>query len=117
MSGDASGAPSGDARAADFFRADLAELLRLAGPVVVSRVGVMTMGLTDAVVVGRYSAIQLGYQALGWSLVSVVLVTSMGLLGGIQVMASRAIGEQRPRYAGAALDADWSTRFGSASSP
>jgi len=103
MSGDASGAPSGDARAADFFRADLAELLRLAGPVVVSRVGVMTMGLTDAVVVGRYSAIQLGYQALGWSLVSVVLVTSMGLLGGIQVMASRAIGEQRPRYAGAAL--------------
>ena len=51
MSGEASGALSADARASRLYRADLAELLRLAGPVVVSRVGVMTMGLTDAVVV------------------------------------------------------------------
>ncbi len=77
--------------------------MRLAGPVVASRVGVMTMGLTDAVVVGRYSAIQLGYQALGWALVSVVVVTAMGLLGGVQVMVSRAIGEERPKEAGAVL--------------
>ncbi len=103
MSGDASGAISPDARAPHPFRADLAELLRLAGPVVVSRVGVMTMGLTDAVVVGRYSAVQLGYQSLGWALVSVVVVTSMGLLGGVQVMASRALGEARPTEAGAVL--------------
>jgi multidrug resistance protein, MATE family len=103
MSGDASGALSADARAPGFIRTDLAELLRLAGPVVVSRVGVMTMGLTDAIVVGRYSAIQLGYQALGWSLVSIAVVTAMGLLGGIQVMASRAMGEERLKEAGAAL--------------
>jgi MATE family multidrug resistance protein len=103
MSGDASGARPVEARGRDLFRADLAELLRLAGPVVVSRVGVMTMGLTDAVVVGRYSAIELGYQALGWALVSVVVVTAMGLLGGVQVMVSRAIGEGRPRNAGAVL--------------
>ncbi|MEO7026803.1 MAG: MATE family efflux transporter, partial [Caulobacteraceae bacterium] len=82
---------------------DLGELLRLAGPVVAARVGVMTMGVTDAVIVGRYSAVQLGYQALGWSLASVVLVTAMGLLSGVQVMASRALGEGRPVEAGAAL--------------
>jgi len=85
------------------IRSDLAELLHLAGPVVAARVGVMTMGLTDALVVGRYSAVQLGYQALGWALVSVVVVTAMGLLTGVQVMASRAIGEGRPRDAGATL--------------
>jgi MATE family multidrug resistance protein len=103
MSGDASGAISPDARSPHLYRADLAELLRLAGPVVVSRIGVMTMGLTDAVVVGRYSAVQLGYQSLGWALVSVVVVTAMGLLGGVQVMASRALGEGRPKEVGAVL--------------
>ncbi len=82
---------------------DLGELLRLAGPVVASRVGVMTMGLTDVVVVGRYSAIQLGYLALGWTLASVVVVTAIGLLSGVQVMASRALGEERPDLAGGAL--------------
>jgi multidrug resistance protein, MATE family len=85
------------------IRIDLAELLRLAGPVVAARVGVMTMGLTDALVVGRYSAAQLGFLALGWALASVVVVTAMGLLSGVQVMASRAIGEGRPRDAGATL--------------
>ncbi len=84
-------------------RTDLVELLRLAGPVVASRVGVMTMGLTDVVVVGRHSAVQLGYLALGWTLASVVVVTAIGLLSGVQVMASRALGEARPDLAGAAL--------------
>ncbi len=103
MSGPAAGALSADERAPALIRSDLAELLRLAGPVVASRVGVMTMGLTDTIVVGRFSAVELGYQALAWSLVAVVLVTAMGLLGGVQVMASRAMGEGRPREAGAAL--------------
>ena len=101
MSGPAAGALSADERAPALIRSDLAELLRLAGPVVASRVGVMTMGLTDTIVVGRFSAVELGYQALAWSLVAVVLVTAMGLLGGVQVMASRAMGEGRPSEAGA----------------
>lgn len=103
MSGFAVGAPPASVRSPITFRANLNELMHLAGPVVASRVGVMTMGLTDAVVVGRYSAVQLGYQALAWSLVSIVLVTAMGLLGGVQVMASRAVGEGQPAEAGAAL--------------
>ncbi len=82
---------------------DLIALARLAAPVVVSRLGVMAMGLTDALVVGRYSAVELGYQALGWAPTSVVLVVGMSLLSGIPVMTSRAIGEGRPDLAGAAL--------------
>ena len=42
-------------------RTELAELLKLSGPVVISRLGIMAMGLSDAIVVGRYSATQLGY--------------------------------------------------------
>jgi MATE family multidrug resistance protein len=84
-------------------RRDLAELLKLAGPVVPARLGIMMMGFTDAVVVGRYSAVQLGYHALGWAVTTVVMGSALGLLTGVQVMASRALGEKRPREAGAAL--------------
>ena len=54
------------------WRKDLAALLRLTGPVAAARLGVMAMGLTDAIVVGRYSAEQLGYMALGWTLPGVL---------------------------------------------
>ncbi len=84
-------------------RRDLIELLKLAGPLVPARLGIMIMGFTDAVVVGRYSAVQLGYHAMGWALTSVVVASSLGLLSGVQVMASRSLGEGRPREAGAAL--------------
>ncbi len=78
-------------------------LLRLATPVVVSRVGIMAMGLVDAVIVGQYSATQLGYQALGWAPTGVVITTSVGLMSGIQVMTSQAIGEGRAADTGAIL--------------
>ncbi len=85
------------------IRNDLTELLRLAWPVVFARIGIMTMGLTDALVVGQYSAVQLGYHALGWAPTAVVLTVGLGLLSGIQVMTSRAIGEGRMHEAGAVL--------------
>ena len=78
-------------------------LLRLAGPVVLSRLGIMAMGLVDAIVVGRHSATELGYQALGWAPTAVVLTTSLGLLSGIQVMTSQAIGDDRAGDTGAIL--------------
>ena len=81
----------------------LGPLLRLAGPVVVSRLGIMAMGVVDTVVVGRYSATELGYHALGWAPTGVVLTTALGLLYGIQVMTSQAIGEGRSADTGAIL--------------
>jgi MATE family multidrug resistance protein len=82
---------------------DLAQLLKLAGPVVLSRLGIMAMGLSDAVVVGRYSATQLGYHSLGWAPTSVVVTMVIGLLTGIQVMTAQAIGKGRRDLAGAVL--------------
>ena len=84
-------------------RSELARLLKLAGPVVLARLGIMAMGLTDAIVVGRYSAVQLGYHALGWAPTNVVITMVVGLLSGIQVMTARAIGEGRRHEVGAVL--------------
>ena len=84
-------------------RTELAELLKLSGPVVISRLGIMAMGLSDAIVVGRYSATQLGYHALGWAPTSVIVTMAIGLLSGVQVMAARAIGEGRLHETGAVL--------------
>jgi multidrug resistance protein, MATE family len=84
-------------------RKDLAQLLTLSWPVVLSRLGIMTMGLTDAIVVGRYSAVHLGYHALAWAPTSVVLTMAIGLLTGVQVMTARAIGEGRRHQTGAVL--------------
>ena len=103
MSGEAAAAVSRAAPSAHPFRTDLVRLARLAAPVVASRLGVMTMGLTDTIVVGRYSAEQLGFLALGWAAASTVLGSAMGLLSGVQVMTSRATGEGRPDLTGAVL--------------
>jgi len=84
-------------------RTELGELLKLSGPVVLARLGIMTMGLTDAVVVGRYSAEQLGFHALAWAPTSVVLTMAVGLLMGVQVMTARALGEGRREETGAVL--------------
>ncbi len=85
------------------WRRDLSDLLRLAAPVVGARLGIMTMGLSDSIVVGRYSARELGYHALGWAPTSIVVTMLVGLLTGAQVMTARAIGEGRPEVAGAVL--------------
>jgi multidrug resistance protein, MATE family len=72
--------------------ADLAPLLRLSGPIVVSRLSIMAMGLCDAIIVGRYSTTELAYQTLGWAPTAVVLVAAIGLLGGVQVVTGRYVG-------------------------
>jgi MATE family multidrug resistance protein len=81
----------------------LGELLRLAWPVVLARLGIMTMGVVDSIVVGRHSSAELGYLQLGWAPTGVVLTTAVGLLVGVQVMTARHVGEGRPAATGAVL--------------
>jgi MATE family multidrug resistance protein len=85
------------------IRRDLKELLALAWPVVLSRLGFMTMGLIDTVVVGRFSTAQLGYNSLAWVVTGTILTGGMGLLSGVQVMTARRIGEGRPEATGGVL--------------
>jgi MATE family multidrug resistance protein len=79
---------------------DLKELLTLSWPVVLSRLGIMTMGVVDIVVVSRYSTKELGFQALGWAVTACVLTTAVGLLNGVVVMTARHIGEGRREMTG-----------------
>ncbi len=85
------------------LKADLSELLTLAWPVVVTRIGFMTMGLIDTVVVARFSTQQLAFHALAWAVSGVVLTTGLGLLSGVQVMTARHRGEGRPEATGGVL--------------
>ena len=99
---EAQAAASGGGRPSP-VRTNLAELMTLAWPVVLSRLGIMAMGLCDALVVGRYSAVQLGYHALAWAPTSVVVTMAVGLLSGVQVMTARAVGQGRRQAVGAVL--------------
>jgi len=87
------------------WRRDLIALLRLTGPVAAARLGVMAMGLTDALVVGRYSAVQLGYQALGWTLPAVAMVGAIVLtLYHKPQVRRQVIAEQVARRRTSAID-------------
>ncbi|GAA0620253.1 MATE family efflux transporter [Brevundimonas kwangchunensis] len=84
-------------------RDTLKELLNLAWPVVLARIGIMTMGLTDAIVVGHYASRELAYHSLAWAPSSVVLTTAVGLMMGVQIVTARLRGEGRHGEIGAVL--------------
>jgi MATE family multidrug resistance protein len=84
-------------------RGEFGELIRLAGPVVASRVGVMVMGLVNAIVVGRFAAEQLGFHGMAWAPIGVAVTMTIGLLSGVQVMTARAVGAGRSTETGAVL--------------
>src|SRR5438128_2147535 len=79
------------------------DLLRLAGPVAIARLGIIGMGIADIVVVGQLAPRELPHQALGWAPTGVFLVAAIGLLTGVQVLAARVIGERNPEQAGLVL--------------
>lgn len=70
----------------------VSKLLRLAWPVTLARLGIMVMGVVDVMVVGQLAPEQLSHQALGWAPTSVLVVTGIGMLTGVQVLAARALG-------------------------
>ncbi len=84
-------------------RTTLKDLMVLAWPVVLARIGIMTMGLTDAIVVGHHSSKELAYHSLAWAPSSVILTTAVGLMMGVQVMTARMRGEGRHAEIGAVL--------------
>ncbi|WP_406853080.1 MATE family efflux transporter [Brevundimonas sp. BH3] len=84
-------------------RTTLKDLMALAWPVVLARIGIMTMGLTDAIVVGHHSSRELAFHSLAWAPSSVILTTAVGLMMGVQVMTARMRGEGRHEEVGAVL--------------
>src|SRR5215475_11094463 len=84
-------------------RSTASSLLRLAGPTALARLGIIGMALADVVVVGQLTPRELPHQALGWAPTAVFLVSAIGLLTGVQVLAARSLGEGNPQGAGVVL--------------
>ncbi|MEM7446471.1 MAG: MATE family efflux transporter [Pseudomonadota bacterium] len=85
------------------LRRHLGELLRLAVPVVISRLSIITMAMVDTLFVARYSDIELAYQSIGSAPTGSVLMISIGLILGSLVVTSNAYGVGDYRECGAVL--------------
>lgn len=84
------------------LRRHLSELLRLAGPVIIARAGVLTMAMVDTIMVGRFSAEELAYQSLGLAPVQMAYLIGLGLLVGTVVVTAQANGRDDWSACGAA---------------
>ncbi len=84
-------------------RSTLRDLLHLAWPVVLARIGIMTMGLTDVIVVGNYSGIELAYSSLALAPTAIIVTTAVGLMMGVQVLTAQYLGEGRRAEVGGVL--------------
>jgi MATE family multidrug resistance protein len=67
-------------------------LLRLAAPVIGSRLGMLTMSLIDTIMLGRFSTDQLAYQSIAIAITVPLFVTTIGLCLGTLVETARAKG-------------------------
>lgn len=74
------------------IRREIAETLRLAGPAIIARAGMLLMSIADTVMVGRYATADLAYLGIAWSMSTTLLVANIGLLMGTLVKTSHAFG-------------------------
>ncbi|MBL4906384.1 MAG: MATE family efflux transporter [Sneathiella sp.] len=74
--------------------------LQLAFPVILSRLGIIAMVSMDVIVLGRAGSNELADYVLGQSAFDTLLVMLIGLLMGVPVLTSRAIGAGREKDAG-----------------
>ena len=71
---------------------DIADLLRLSVPIAVSRMAMMLMSMTDAIVLGQFAPGELPFILNSWLPMGVSLGFSMGILLGVQVLTSEMLG-------------------------
>jgi MATE family multidrug resistance protein len=80
--------------------ADVADLIRLSVPIAISRMAMMLMGLTDAIVLGQFAPGELAYVLNAWLPIGVSLGLGIGLLLGVQVLTSELLGTGREAGSG-----------------
>ncbi|MEC9347784.1 MAG: MATE family efflux transporter [Pseudomonadota bacterium] len=82
------------------FRRHVAQTLRLAGPVVVARSGVLVMMAVDTAMTGHAGQQELAWFGLGLSPTIALTLLGLGFLLGVSVLSSQAMGAGEPRAAG-----------------
>lgn len=81
----------------------LKQLSRLSLPIVISRIGFLLLSLVDTLLVGRYATEALAAISITHAIADTYMLIAAGLLLGILITSSIAIGKQQPREAGLAL--------------
>ncbi|MBY9065323.1 polysaccharide biosynthesis C-terminal domain-containing protein [Hyphomonas sp. WL0036] len=79
---------------------DILDLIRLSVPIAVSRMAMMLMGLTDAIVLGQYAPGELAFVLSAWLPIGVSLGFGIGILLGVQVLTSEMLGTGREAGSG-----------------
>ena len=94
--------------------APMPALLRLAWPIIVSMLSYSVMTLVDTLFVSPLGAAALSGVGLGSTSIFILAAMPMGLLGGVKVLSSQAIGAGKPREVNAYMGAGllWALVFG-----
>ena len=71
---------------------DMRDLFALAWPVVISRTGILTLSITDTVMVGHYASEHLAYVGIGMVPSNIFILVMIGLLMGTSVFVSNRFG-------------------------
>lgn len=79
---------------------DIADLLKLSVPIAISRMSVMLMSVTDAVVLGQFAPGQLPFILNSWLPIGVSIGMGLGLLLGVQVLTAELSGTGRESESG-----------------
>lgn len=79
---------------------EIIDLLRLSGPIAISRASIMCMALTDAIVLGQYAPGELTFVLNSWLPMGVALGFGMGILLGVQVLTSELMGTGKEAQSG-----------------
>lgn len=79
---------------------DILDLLRLSVPIAVSRMSMMLMSLTDAIVLGLNAPAELPYILNSWLPMGISLGLGMGLLLGVQILTSELMGVDEGEQSG-----------------
>ena len=79
---------------------EILDLLRLSGPIAISRAAMMLMGITDAIVLGQMAPGELPFVLNSWLPIGVSLGLGTGILIGVQVLTSELMGVGREQESG-----------------
>ena len=81
---------------------EILDLLRLSGPIAISRLAWMLMGLTDAIVLGQIKGQEheLAFILNSWLPIGITLGFGMGILRGVQVLTSEMVGRGEEHLSG-----------------
>ena len=86
------------------IKRQFSQLVRLSLPIIMQRLGIMTLGIVDTAMVARFSSIEVAYQGIANSAIgSTLIVATIGLMMGTMVLTSNAYGAQDYKQCGRIL--------------